>query len=775
MYSRQEEALLKCLNMFSDLNRRSGIIQMPTGVGKTIVAAAIIMALYKLRTLREKDIILYLTPRRVLKYQVEENFSNIFGGNSPFKINLYGNGMRLRNAFEVRHIEKDVIRNLNWIFNFRQANEILICIVTPQGIHEFLKEYENLSELVNSERVKLILMDEIHREYFGPKIVDSVQKILQLKNAIIIGLSATPIKQAIEYLGPPIYSLTSRQAMQDGILAKKLRIYSTKTKTRLLENILEDEWKVAVVDRAEKYAEEILRILREEVKDAYDNLQGEIDPLSRRIPKTLIVAANTTEANEIARRLRELLREIRPNSSVCDLIKVAHYKIERSVSEIEKFRNQKEGILITVNMADMGFDDKNLEVLVIARPINSPIAYVQIRGRVLRKPDDAENLKVLKYALIIDLTESAQRHEKSVERVELGEFRVTDFDQLENDLRGLGEVKKVRGEVEIDKNYKIIEIAPDKETITDVKIAEIKQKILEILILSDQLTPSEILTKLSQCGVQAKLEEVEKACEELAKEGRLQRIGGSLRYPYRIRVKDFLRAQKIKIWKIEELLKELNIPSSDKNIKQVLKAIKEILEEVISSNPAKIWRISELSKAISINDDDLLKIISTDEKIAERVDVPVIVEYDNSREELMLGRLKERIVDLLSMRVYAIRITVPHLFSAMVKNLIRRRIGENRYLLTETSFNEQHIFMLRRVIAIIKSERIEEYCTSFQELEDKLRALKPQRSIEIRIPFEEGLEARVKVEKLVKSIGYRIGYDIDEENKMYVIILMSRA
>jgi len=70
---------------------------------------------------------------------------------------------------------------------------------------------------------------------------------------------------------------------------------------------------------------------------------------------------------------------------------------------------------------------------------------------------------------------------------------------------------------------------------------------------------------------------------------------------------------------------------------------------------------------------------------------------------------------------------------------------------------------------------LKEYCTSFQELEDKLRALKPQRSIEIRIPFEEGLEARVKVEKLVKSIGYRIGYDIDEENKMYVIILMSRA
>ena len=45
-----------------------------------------------------------------------------------------------------------------------------------------------------------------------------------------------------------------------------------------------------------------MRILREEVKDIYMDLRGETDPLSRRIPKTLVMVANTAEANEIARK-----------------------------------------------------------------------------------------------------------------------------------------------------------------------------------------------------------------------------------------------------------------------------------------------------------------------------------------------------------------------------------------------------------------------------------------------------------------------------------------
>ncbi len=103
----------------------------------------------------------------------------------------------------------------------RQANEISILIVTPNGLHNFLKQYKSVDELNNASRIKLILLDEVHRVYFGPEILKSISMLINgiaLKNASIIGLSATPIRQAIEYIGPILYSLSSLQAMEEPLL-----------------------------------------------------------------------------------------------------------------------------------------------------------------------------------------------------------------------------------------------------------------------------------------------------------------------------------------------------------------------------------------------------------------------------------------------------------------------------------------------------------------------------------------------------------------------------
>jgi len=179
---------------------------------------------------------------------------------------------------------------------------------------------------------------------------------------------------------------------------------------------------------------------------------------------TLIVAANTTEADEIAKSLRRILKKklsgLRPILKLEELVRVAHYKVDEAVEEIEKFREQDEGILVAVNMADIRFDDENLEVLAIARPVRMPIAYVQIRGRVLRRPrNTSDNIKASKYAILIDLT-GAAKHEKSVKEVELGEHAVEDFNELEGDLVGKGKVDIVHGNVKL-KGYEI-RIVPEK-------------------------------------------------------------------------------------------------------------------------------------------------------------------------------------------------------------------------------------------------------------------------------------------------------------------------
>ena len=493
----------------------------------------------------------------------------------------------------------------------------------------------------------MIIMDEIHRVYFGPEIVKSIEKLLQAPSSVCtIGLSATPIKQAIKRIGPILYRLSSLQAMKEGILVGRLKIYPMNTWTRLKEEIGRDEWEVAVIERAEKYSEKILEKLREELRTIYPRLSPEVDPLTIRIPKTLVVAASTTEADEIALNLTRFLSASIPNVSVNELVRVAHYRVEDPVNEISKFKEQNQGILVTVNMADMGFDDPNLEVLVIARPMSTPIGYVQVRGRVLRKPKvSSDNLKAIKYAVLIDLT-GASRHEKSVEKVELGEFEIEDENKLKRDLEGAGEVPQVHGEVEIIED-KPFEISP--ETIQkEREVAEI-DKLLEI---------TELLKEWQ-------------TYERLIKKGFSPRL-----------VKSLLDAifqwsrnsNKEKLWSLEELMKHAKIPKSRKmEVKEILA---EIIREILDG---KKETLDFLCSNIGIDPKEIVEVVSED--LLDNVKIVLVISR-GIKEYVTIGDLGEVVQRILKEGIDWVLIRYPIKFERLVYS-ITAKLGEiKRYWLT---------------------------------------------------------------------------------------------
>jgi superfamily II DNA or RNA helicase len=104
------------------------------------------------------------------------------------------------------------------------------------------------------------------------------------------------------------------------------------------------------------------------------------------------------------------------------LVRTAHYREEDPIDVIRWFRDTDRGILITVNMADIGFDVPDLEVLVLARRFTSPVAYTQVRGRVLRKPPNTEAgvRKAANGAVLVDLAGSSLEHEPTVPAGSLG-------------------------------------------------------------------------------------------------------------------------------------------------------------------------------------------------------------------------------------------------------------------------------------------------------------------------------------------------------------------
>ena len=440
LYSNQAKALQVVLGHLLPGNILRTVISMPTGSGKTRFASSLILTLHQSHVLELGSVVLFLTPRQVIREQAHAEFLNVLDRGNPSTV------------FSAQKIDGE-----NWtaceqlgtaIYGIK--TKITILTLTPQLLNFFFKKYD-MGRLSN---VKAIFLDEVHHTYCGhttSKLITDLASIDKIK--LMIGLSATPTKDGIDLLWKPrefvnpLYSFTSKEAMDLGILTKRLRILSYDTIVQLKDpNPIKDEWAVAVKERAQKYSKETIKIL-----------EPKRDDIGGRFPKTLIAASSTTEANLIYHELKVMMEkgEIRPKFPLL----VAHYKTEDEAKEtIGSFQNKMEGILVTVNMADIGYDDRNLEVLVIAKPINTPVGYIQLRGRVLRRPErECEpNLKTSKEALIIDFTNAA-KFEGNVNSVENGQYgRLYSSNELEADLKGRGDVPEASGHVTLTKFKEIM-------------------------------------------------------------------------------------------------------------------------------------------------------------------------------------------------------------------------------------------------------------------------------------------------------------------------------
>ena len=401
LYSCQRDALREALDAFFTGETSTFIAALPTGSGKGLFAAAFLVGLWISQGLKSGDSILLLSPRIIINRQF---YSGAFG-------NVISNLPQsdLKKFYGVsKGADNTKSEELRWFMEKRvnENSRLKIAIATPQLINSMKDTFYPPT---------CIILDEIHHTDWGPNIIESI-KFLIMEARYVLALSATPTKEAMYGIKeieakPRVYRYGSAKAMFDGVLTASLRIKSTKMRVELRDHpdIPEyDKWtKYAIEERAETIANDTLHQLEEE------------RALLNRWPKTLIIAANTKEADLISNQLTKAL-QTNPFQSTIPPVYLAHYKIKNPADVIDTFRNRSEGFLVTVNMADIGFDDRDLEALVIGRPIKNAISYVQIRGRVLRKTDSKGNLKSTRgYALLVDFT-GASKHEENVEDAEGG-------------------------------------------------------------------------------------------------------------------------------------------------------------------------------------------------------------------------------------------------------------------------------------------------------------------------------------------------------------------
>ncbi|TAF78596.1 MAG: DEAD/DEAH box helicase, partial [Sphingobacteriales bacterium] len=381
------------------------LLEMATGTGKTLTAAALIKLFYRTGNARR---ILFLVDRLELEEQARKDFTNY-----------------LKNDITtVVYKEK---KN-----DWRKAD---IVVTTIQS----LMVNNKYKTLFSPTDFDLIISDESHRLLGGGNSRALFEYFLGYK----LGLTATP-KDYLKHLdtdniddprelerrmlldtyttfgcesGIPTYRYTLVDGAKDGYLRQPIVVDArTDVTTKLLseqgygimvtvasseqEDILEEvNYKQNHFER-KFFSEETNRVF---CKTFIEN--GLKDPINGEFGKSLVFAVSQNHAAKLAQLLNEYAHQIFPGKYQSDfavqvtsnvqnsqqmtvdfsndkLLGFSHFAKDNEI--LESYKTSKARVCVTVGMMTTGWDCPNILNLGLMRPIFSPTEFIQIKGRGTR-------------------------------------------------------------------------------------------------------------------------------------------------------------------------------------------------------------------------------------------------------------------------------------------------------------------------------------------------------------------------------------------------------
>jgi len=400
----QVEAIKAVQQSVSEGKKRF-LLEMATGTGKTLTAAALIKLFYRTGNARR---ILFLVDRLELEEQARKDFTNY-----------------LKNDITTV-VYKD--KKNDW----RKAD---IVVTTIQS----LMVNNKYKTLFSPTDFDLIISDESHRLLGGGNSRALFEYFLGYK----LGLTATP-KDYLKHLdtdniddprelerrmlldtyttfgcesGIPTYRYTLVDGAKDGYLRQPIVVDArTDVTTKLLseqgygimvtvasseqEDILEEvNYKQNHFER-KFFSEETNRVF---CKTFIEN--GLKDPINGEFGKSLVFAVSQNHAAKLAQLLNEYAHQIFPGKYQSDfavqvtsnvqnsqqmtvdfsndkLLGFSHFAKDNEI--LESYKTSKARVCVTVGMMTTGWDCPNILNLGLMRPIFSPTEFIQIKGRGTR-------------------------------------------------------------------------------------------------------------------------------------------------------------------------------------------------------------------------------------------------------------------------------------------------------------------------------------------------------------------------------------------------------
>jgi len=345
------------------------MIMMPTGAGKTRLAMEIIshFLIRGVRTKKEKQVI-WLADSEELLEQAIETFKNIFPHLVEKKTKLY----RLWGNYSSLSYEKNSI-----IFASYQT---LVGII------------KNNPDLLNPD---LIICDEAHN-VIATTYKPTIEKLSE-NGACVIGLTATPVR--------------TNKGSQNNEL-KEFFYWNSQTTRR---SFLDIEINVDKYDNTVDYLQKnqylsypnIYNIDTGNLESLISKQMFRLVSKSRELPAKFleILAQNNDRNRKIAVKLMDIGKEKKrtlyfgtnryQTQLICAImilsgIKAVYLDGDSPISyrrdSIEKFKNGEIDIICNCDLFTTGFDDPQIEVIMIGRPTKSIVLHQQMIGRGMRGP-----------------------------------------------------------------------------------------------------------------------------------------------------------------------------------------------------------------------------------------------------------------------------------------------------------------------------------------------------------------------------------------------------
>jgi type I restriction enzyme, R subunit len=394
-------------------NKRSMLLAMATGTGKTYTIASLVYRLLKAGVSKR---ILFLVDRKALAAQAVMEFA-AYEAENGLKFNqIY---QVYSQKFKIDDFENDEKVDFNVIpsgyLTDPDGNQVFVYVSTIQrmminlygkeGMFSYSGDYDPDDEADKIEMpinaFDTIIADECHRGYTSQE-VSKWRGVLDHFDAVKVGLTATPAAHTTGYFKEIAYRYPYEQAVQDGYLvdydavkiASGIRLQGItlqegeeveqvdpQTGAQQLD-LLEDErhFEVADVERDITAPDSNLKIIKEFAKYALEQEQD-----LGRFPKTLIFADNDIPHTSHADQLVNICRDLFGRGDAFVQKITGSATVDRPLTRIKEFRNRPEPhIVVTVDMLSTGVDIPAIENIVFLRPVKSRILFEQMLGRGTR-------------------------------------------------------------------------------------------------------------------------------------------------------------------------------------------------------------------------------------------------------------------------------------------------------------------------------------------------------------------------------------------------------